>query len=763
MCVCVCVRGVARCGDGNGNGGMEHTTSVHKATATQCRAFVTLSPLFQCFTQAQTRVETQSMALGTSLNTQHTQHTQHTTKQKHQSLPAPNQSRGQFDLRYCDVNKSRWPAPRVSPPRWHMVSWQCGGAPQRWRQVSVGLVVLLVSGTQYSAALVAPALRSAFNLSRDDAGLLRSLANLGPTFGAASGFAFDRLGPRRALWLAAVLTGLGYAVQAMLVASRSWRPDDDDDSTGSGSGGGDSGAGDGNEASTGTVAALMLLTVVWGTGSTFSDVTGVGSALHFPKAFRGRMIGVLKATYGLSASFVSVFFVSFFSDDPQWATWRFLLTVGAVCAGVFLLASLVVHTAPPGGAAGASAADRRRYYATAAGIVVMGTYLASVAGVQHEWVEHHSVSAHAAADDAVAAVAVLLAACLGFLAVQCSCASRPATAQHALTVAPDEWDSDGVTGASAGSGAGVPPAAAAPDVDDYGTATTPSGAHNAAAAASDSDVDKDTQLLIIRGATAAASTEPPPPASLTELFCQVEYMLLLLAFAGSVSVELVFIANVSEVVESWGGVDHTVFVTAFSVCNGLGRLLAGWTADTCSRFVSRPLQMAGAVVLATVASACMVLTADLGALLVVSILYGLACGSEWTLHPAIVADIWPQAAFGKVYNTVAALPPIIAITLDNTLLTAVYDANADVDASGGVCRGRRCFAGTFAVALGLNVVAFACCVLLHRRVVQRNAAAATRRGSSGTHELPVRHVGAVDTAYVASDAAVVVPPPPVPL
>lgn len=141
-------------------------------------------------------------------------------------------------------------------------------------------------------------------------------------------------------------------------------------------------------------------------------------------------------------------------------------------------------------------------------------------------------------------------------------------------------------------------------------------------------------------------------------------------------------------------------VALFSACNTGGRILLGLLSDRAvasgraSRAACLAVALAGLAV-AMLALAAANLSTILGSVALAAFWYG----GLWVLVPALVADLFGIASYGRIYGLVSLAPTVGSWLLYDVLSVKLYDEYED-DADGKCTNDPACFTTTFAVLAG---------------------------------------------------------------
>jgi len=179
-----------------------------------------------------------------------------------------------------------------------------------------GVAVLSVCGMIYGFASYADAIKKQKHFSDSQISTLSSASNLGFCVGPHIGWFVDRYGPRAAAFCAAVSAGIAYAATGWLLVS-----------------------------SQSMMAVMTVLFILLGQGSMCAYMAAIVTYKNFEPSNRGKVIGLLDGTFGLSAALFSIVYDTCFngSADPnQQHVGQFFIFVACCMAIVNILAGLVI-------------------------------------------------------------------------------------------------------------------------------------------------------------------------------------------------------------------------------------------------------------------------------------------------------------------------------------------------------------------------------------------------------------------------------------
>jgi hypothetical protein len=199
--------------------------------------------------------------------------------------------------------------------------------------------------------------------------------------------------------------------------------------------------------------------------------------------------------------------------------------------------------------------------------------------------------------------------------------------------------------------------------------------------------------------------------SLREAASAPAFWLVFAAFAVGVGSGLTVLDNVALIVDAHETMDDddgdgstgaesslkANAVALFSACNTGGRIVLGLLSDraVASGRASRAACLA--VVLAGLAVAMLALAfANLSTILGSVALTAFWYGGLWVLVPALVADLFGSASYGRIYGLVSLAPTAGSWLLYDDLSVRLYDEYED-DANGTCTDDPACFTTTFVV------------------------------------------------------------------
>lgn len=143
------------------------------------------------------------------------------------------------------------------------------------------------SGTPYLFGVYSESLKRDLNFTQSDINVVGSIGSIGQSFAFFGGFVYDRMGPLATGWSGAGIALLGYLL--MYYGAQ--------------------------KAISHTVTAMAVYSFLWGNGCSWGDVTAIATQSgNFPDD-RGKVLGVMKSFYGLSASLFALVYAGFYRPN----------------------------------------------------------------------------------------------------------------------------------------------------------------------------------------------------------------------------------------------------------------------------------------------------------------------------------------------------------------------------------------------------------------------------------------------------------------
>ena len=207
-----------------------------------------------------------------------------------------------------------------------------------------------VAGSSYALSVYGPQLKSLLNLTQSDLGVIGSFGNLGSYSVLEAGFLFDAYGPAVTGIAGSVLSLLGYL--GMWAAATGRLP--------------------------GTAAMISAGAFTWSHGSAFLDVCAVSASVrNFPHD-RGRVLGLTKSLYGISASLLVLCYTSLYKPDVT----TFLAFLAVLISAVAAVTSFGVRLAPTSETGALTAPEKAKLWVAMAGVFLLAAYITTLGLLQ---------------------------------------------------------------------------------------------------------------------------------------------------------------------------------------------------------------------------------------------------------------------------------------------------------------------------------------------------------------------------------------------
>ncbi|WOH10498.1 hypothetical protein DCAR_0729967 [Daucus carota subsp. sativus] len=180
--------------------------------------------------------------------------------------------------------------------------------------------------------------------------------------------------------------------------------------------------------------------------------------------------------------------------------------------------------------------------------------------------------------------------------------------------------------------------------------------------------------------------------NLRQAMCTSSFWYLFFATSCGMGSGLAVINNISQIGEALGytRLETKTLISLWSIWNFLGRFGAGYISDYLlyTKEWARPLLMALTLLIMSCGHSVIVSGLP-GALWVGSVLVGICYGSQWSLMPIIVSEIFGVVHMGTVFNAVTIASPLGSYFLSVRVVGYNYDKEASFE--GNTCIGRHCF------------------------------------------------------------------------
>eukprot|EP00891_Asterochloris_glomerata_P001572 jgi/Astpho2/1572/fgenesh1_pg.00026_%23_48_t len=228
-------------------------------------------------------------------------------------------------------------------------------------------------------------------------------------------------------------------------------------------------------------------------------------------------------------------------------------------------------------------------------------------------------------------------------------------------------------------------------------------------------------------AAAITAAGARPELSLWQCLGNLDYWCLFMACLIGMGSGLVFLNNLAQLVPSLGGAPNSqdVFVSLFSVCNCVGRLVLGYVPERLLHAYGtpRPIFM---VALGLLSATVMAFNAyaTLDELLPASILAGFAFGAHWSVMATLTSELFGLRSFASNYCLVQLAPAFGGFGLSR-LAGQLYERQSKAQGhTGKICDGKQCYRQatldlhiqqTFLIVASLDLLAAAISMVLYLR------------------------------------------------
>ncbi|KDO18083.1 hypothetical protein SPRG_16411 [Saprolegnia parasitica CBS 223.65] len=196
----------------------------------------------------------------------------------------------------------------------------------------------------------------------------------------------------------------------------------------------------------------------------------------------------------------------------------------------------------------------------------------------------------------------------------------------------------------------------------------------------------------------------------------VRFWYLFFAVLIGVGSGLFVMANLAFLLESAGGAPDAVapYVSLFSLCNLVGRLVVGHLSDTYLATWTRA-SFLGLGLAMTMLGQVLFVLAPLGWFFVPVAVGGIAEGFLFPTYTVLTRELFGAKYFGENFGAMTLANAIGFPLLLGPLSSRLYRIASALDPTSGaeVCVGRHCFFWLFAIAFGLNGLGLYCAYKLH--------------------------------------------------
>lgn len=503
----------------------------------------------------------------------------------------------------------------------------------RWVTLGSNVALETACGTSYAFSVYSDQLKNTTGFTQKQMNSIASIGNVGLYLAIVAGVVFDKKGPKPTLLTGVVLSTLGYVLMWAAAAGHL----------------GTSGA---------TVGWYSLYMFLWSNGSAWYDTVAISTNVrNFPND-RGRIIGLLKSFFGLSASVVTVFYSSLFKEQAA----EFLLFLGIFTGGIGLLCTFSTALVPVSQAVAVSSRDSTVLNLGMLFLLILGIYVLTIAVVTDQ---QPNIAG----------------------SLWTSMVMIPLLLLQAVVIIP----------ACRKGG------------------TTPHGKRLESTSAVVAHVDASAPL--IKKDSVHYKRQPDKVvatgASIKEICSDFNFWLLSFVVMCGTGAGLTFINNLGQQVKSLAGTSPenrpvasdaaAVHVVVLSVANCLGRIVWGYCSDRFPR-VTRIGWLTIVTALTTVAMLLSSLAPSAASMYGVTSFAGFCYGGYWALMPSILADIWGTKWFAAMYSMVSLFPALGGYIFSVEMAGTLYDSKIDRAAGETECYGIQCYELTFQLLAAINAV-----------------------------------------------------------
>lgn len=194
--------------------------------------------------------------------------------------------------------------------------------------------------------------------------------------------------------------------------------------------------------------------------------------------------------------------------------------------------------------------------------------------------------------------------------------------------------------------------------------------------------------------------------NLLQSICTIDFWLLCFTSACGMGSGLATVNNISQIGQSFGysTLATSTLISLWSIWNFGGRFGSGYVSDYFLHAKGWPRPIFIAITLAVMSVGHVVIASGLpGALYAGSVLVGIGYGSQWSLMPTIVSEIFGPAHMGAIFNTITIANPIGTYILSVRVVGYIYDKEAT--RSDHTCTGTHCFMLSFLIMASTTILA----------------------------------------------------------
>jgi len=466
------------------------------------------------------------------------------------------------------------------------------------------------AGSSYAFGVYSDQLKNITGFSQDEIQTVASIGNVGLYFAVIAGVVFDKKGPFITILVGFILSVGGYL--AMWGSTQGYLPAD--------------------------VASLSAYAFIWSNGSSWYDTVAISANIrNFPND-RGRIVGLLKSLFGLSASLITVVYASFYkSADPR-ASCDVLLFLAVYSGVVGLVGLFTSKLVPPSQA-----------------VKITGF------------------------EDTLLTVAMALLGCLAIYVTVISILNNDGDTEG------EGWPSFVMLPIIALQCILLIPLCRKKDTKKVFKGTD---SEQAALLGTDADGKPNTGVDETKDEVVTSSG-----SSLITIVKSVEFWLLTFMMLFGTGAGLTVINNIAQQIKALRGrnaasdADANLFIVLLSIGNCGGRLFWGYCSDRFQR-----VNRAGWLTIVTASTSGAMLfcgNSDLNMMYFATIWSGISYGGYWAIVPGILADLFGTKWFAATYSLVSLFPALGSYLLSAQLSSQLYEDK--VLPMENECYGKQCF------------------------------------------------------------------------
>lgn len=543
------------------------------------------------------------------------------------------------------------------------------------------------AGTGYAISLFTELFKNNLFLSQEQVDSISSSGNAGLYTAVLGGLFYNRCGPRATALIGGILIGTGYLGMYGCIRSV--------DEDGSGSCG---------------HSTLGFLNFVAQHGSGWIASAAVATSLrNFSIEDRGVAVGIAKGAFGISSAFVAELYVGIYEPNSL----SFLLFLG-ICAPVVILLCVpyLVLVPVPSRTDAQRNASPSNWTVWIALLLMLGVFLVGTALAQQTYTSTGMRTFSLIGTLVLVSSFVLLpkygvseeAAVLSTTAARRTVSIEMTNRGGALSLGKNAVER--IVGS-------ISPASSSSQnytrvrIDESNVAAEEGNDRGMESREIDEDqvpsmqVDMPLSVPPRHGGRETMTTEVENK-SLCDVLRSLEFYLLFISFTVGAGSGLMYVNNLTQIVQSIGGENFLSFMSTkdvlivlFGAANLYGRIVFGMLSDRLGGRENRAFVLGIAICIMGIAH-LIVSAAQLDALYPLTILVGMSFGAVFSLVASLVGDMFGPKYFAGNYGAADFAPCLGSILFSTVLAGGLYDRETQFGAD--VCYGPRCFAMAFQIS-----------------------------------------------------------------